>query len=297
MGHVAGQNVDKLKGEKIMFKKIKKFIFIAFLFFASIFVAMAGGNKEQGKFSGNYALGGSTTVEPIALAAIDYLEEKYEGLNLSYDSQGSSVGIQGVIEEVYILGGASRELKEKEKKEGAKAVPVALDGVAVIVNKETINISNLTLEQVTDIYSGKISNWKEVGGPNKDIVVFNRDEASGTRSCFKDSTVKKFKTEFIDNVAIVSSNGDMVSKVGSTPFSIGYCGFGYIEKDPGTKALLINKIEPETKNVLNNSYLISRKLNIIYMGELIGFKEVFINFLLSEEGQSIVEEENFIPIQ
>lgn len=278
---------------------MKKLLIAGLLLLAAGAAAFAGGKQESKGLSGDYELGGSTTVEPVALATNDVFEEKYPGLNLSYDSQGSSVGVQGALEGTYILGGASREVKDSEKEKGAKSVAIAKDGVAVIVNKDSINISNLALEEIADIFAGDISNWKEVGGPDHDIVVFSRDEASGTRDCFDSGTVKAFDKKIVGSAAIVTSNGDMVSKVGSTPYAIGYCGFGYITRDPGTKTVTVNGVVPEPKNVLDGSYAVSRNLNIVYTGSLDDdpFKKAYVDFLLSDDGQAIVAEEDFIPLQ
>lgn len=275
---------------------MKKFAILGALLVVAA-VTFAGGQGE-GEFSGDYAFGGSTTVEPVALAAIDVFMEKYDGLNISYDSQGSSVGVKGALSGTYALGGASRELKPAEIDEGAKSVHVALDGVAVIANQETITVSNLTFEQVGQIFAGQITNWKDVGGPDAEIAVFNRDEASGTRDCFE-MTVDGIDASFTDSAAIVTSNGDMVAKVGSTPNAIGYCGFGYLDRDPGIKPIFVDGVEPTEANVKNESYKISRYLNIIYTGELKegSLEKAFVDFLLSDEGQAIAAEEGFIPLK
>ena len=278
---------------------MKKILIVGLLFAGIGFAVFAGGQQETDGWSGDYEFGGSTTVEPIMVAAAEIWEERFPGLNLSYDSQGSSVGVRGALEGTYDLGAASRSLKPSEEDEGAVAYAVALDGVAVIVNKDTVNIGNMSLEQVTKIYAGEITNWSEVGGPDEGIVVFNRDEASGTRSCFDDATVGAMDMEFTDTAAIVTSNGDMVAKVGSTPYAVGYCGFGYIGRDPGTKTVTVDGVEPEPKNVLDDSYKVSRKLNVISQGEVEegSFEAAFIDYLLSDEGQAIVAEEGFIPLQ
>ncbi|MFP4564461.1 MAG: phosphate ABC transporter substrate-binding protein [Spirochaetia bacterium] len=278
---------------------MKKFLIIGLLLAVAGTAVFAGGQKEAEGWSGNYEFGGSTTVEPIMVAASEIWEERYTGLNLSYDSQGSSVGVRGALDGTYDLGAASRALKDSEIDEGAVAYAVSLDGVAVIVNKNTVNIDNLGIDEVTKIYAGEITNWSDLGGPNEGIVVFNRDEASGTRSCFKDATVKPVKADFTDTAAIVTSNGDMVSKVGSTPYAIGYCGFGYIGRDPGTKTLTVDGVEPKANNVLDDSYKVSRKLIVVSNGEVEdgSFEKAFIDYLLSDEGQAIVLEEGFIPLQ
>ncbi len=278
---------------------MKKGLLYIVLFTLSASAVFPRGSQETGGFSGNYAFGGSTTVEPVALAAIDVFEERYGNLNISYDSQGSSVGVQGVIEGTYTLGGASRDLKDKEKEQGAAATPVALDGVAAIVNKGSVTIDNISLENLAKVFAGEITNWSEMGGPDREIVVFNRDEASGTRSCFDDSVVKSIDLKFTNSAAIVTSNGDMVAKVGSTPYSIGYCGFGYIDRDPDVKPVSVDGVNPSEKNVLNDTYKVSRKLNIIHRGELKPgtLEKAFVEFLLSDDGQAIAGEEGFIPIQ
>lgn len=280
---------------------MKKAFFILGLLIIITLVSCGGGEKKEnqsvGQLKGDFAFGGSTTVEPVALAAIEHLMEEYPDLKISYDSQGSSVGVKGVLAGTYTLGGASRELKDSEIAEGVKATAVALDGVAVIVNKSTITISNLTLDQVIAIYAGEITNWSEVGGPDAEIVVFNRDEASGTRSCFKDATVKKQKKSFVTSAAIVTSNGDMVSKIAATPYSIGYCGFGYIGRDPKAKPITVDGVQPKAENVKNNTYKIARPLNIVYTELKAGSVEkAFVDFLLSEDGQEIVKEEKFISL-
>jgi phosphate transport system substrate-binding protein len=260
----------------------------------------AAGRGEKGRdFAGDYAFGGSTTVEPVVLAAIEEFREIYPGARISYDSQGSSVGIKGVLAGTYSLGGSSRDLKDSEKAEGALATTIALDGVAVIVNKATVPVDNLTLEQIAGIFSGEIVNWNQLGGPSAAIVVFNRDEASGTRDCFNEIVIKPSGKKFTASAAIVTSNGDMVAKVGSVPYSIGYCGFGYIGKDQGTKAVNVGSVAPVVTNVLNKTYAIMRTLNIVHKGPVAegSLERAFIDFLLSANGQAIVKEEGFIPLK
>ncbi|MDC7224273.1 MAG: phosphate ABC transporter substrate-binding protein, partial [Spirochaetales bacterium] len=249
-------------------------------------------------WSGSYAFGGSTTLEPIILAAAEVMMARYPEVQISYDAPGSSAGVTGAIDGTYSLGCASRELKDSEIEKGAVATPIALDGVAVVVNKASVGIDNLSLEQVTAIYAGEITNWSAVGGADAEIVVINRDEASGTRDCFKSATVKPAKKSFDETALIVTGNGDMVAKVGATPNAIGYCGFGYITKDPGTKAITVDEIEPTEANVLSGDYAISRKLNVISKGQFAegSFEAFFLNYLLSAEGQEIAASKKFIKL-
>ena len=254
-------------------------------------------SDETSGYSGSYAFGGSTTLMPIFEAAIEEFTEIYPEVSISYDALGSSAGVKGVIAGTYSLGAASRELKESEINNGAEYTTVALDGVAVIVNKKSVPLDNLTIDQLIGIYSGEITNWKELGGPDNEIVVFNRDEASGTRSAFSELTIEKKNKSFLPEAGIVTSNGDMVSKIGATPYSVGYCGFGYLAKDPGTKGVSINGIAPTEENVINGTFPISRPLNVVYKRELAETEKAFLDYLLSEDGQKIVGDLKFIPLQ
>jgi len=278
-------------------KKMLMVVLTVLIAMVSLSANGGGESTEVEGFSGSYAFGGSTTLEPIFLDVIKVMEARYD-VQISYDAPGSSAGVSGALDGTYSLGAASRDLKSSEIAEGAVATPVGVDGVAVIVNKNSVAIDNLSLDQVTAIYAGEITNWSEVGGIDAEIVVMNRDEASGTRSCFKDATVKPADKDFVADAIIVTSNGDMVSKVGATPNAIGYCGFGYIGRDSGTKTVSVDQVEPKENFVVDGSYAIARNLNVISKGELAedSFERFFLDYILSEEGQEIVESLKFIKL-
>ena len=289
---------------EVIMKKSLLYVTIAFLSVLVIAGAGFAGKDEKGggKFSGDYAMGGSTTVEPIVVSAIEAFAENYPDAKLSYDAQGSSVGVQGVLDGVYVLGGSSRNLKDKEIDAGAVPISIALDGIAIVVNSDVL-IDNLSLDQVAMIFAGKIKNWREVGGPNREIVVVNRDEASGTRAAFTELVLQvKYGKEgrFIADAITTESNGDMVTKVGQTPDTIGYCGFGYIDqaKNMGAKTISVDGTDPEIMSVLNGSYPVSRQLFIVHKGDIEEgtLEDAFVDFLLSEEGQEIVADTGFIPL-
>ncbi|MBN2625489.1 MAG: phosphate ABC transporter substrate-binding protein [Spirochaetales bacterium] len=281
-------------------KKIA-FIALALMVAATVFAngkSDASAEPAKAEWSGSFAFGGSTTLEPIIVDAIEVMQARYPGVQISYDAPGSSAGVSGAIDGTYSLGCASRELKDDEKAKGAVATPVALDGVAVVVNKASVGVDNLSLEQVSNIFAGEITNWSEVGGKDAPIVVISRDEASGTRDCFDHATFKAIGKKIVQTALITTGNGDMVAKVGATPNSIGYCGFGYITKDPGAKAVTVNEVAPSEKNVLAGSYAISRKLNVISKGQFAdgSFEKFFLDYLLSSEGQEIAASNKFIKL-
>jgi phosphate transport system substrate-binding protein len=267
-------------------------ILIALTLSASAFAV--GEQETTNEFSGDYAFGGSTTVDPIITAAIEEWKELYPDVHISYEGVGSSNGIKGILDGTYSLGAASRELKDGEKEDGALSIPIALDALAIVVNGDTVPISNLTIQQVAEIFAGQITNWNEVGGPDEPIVVFNRDEASGTYETFEKKILGK-DYEFMQEATVVTSNGDMAAKVGSTPYAIGYVGLGFID-NPGLEPLNLEGVAPNIENVYNKTYPVQRFLNVVYKGELDGVEKAFVDYLLGEDGQAIVEDLDFIPL-
>lgn len=281
---------------------MKKTLFI--LMAAASMALYANGNQDtSGRLNGSFSTGGSTTCEPIMTAGIEAFENLEPSARITYEANGSSTGIKAVAKGTYLLAGSSRALKESEMESGLFATEIAKDGVALVVNQD-VTIDNISLTDLAAIYTGKVTNWNEVGGPDLAITVINRDEASGTYDCFKSMVINKVygkgKAHFIENAIVVSSNGDMVSKVTSTPGAIAYSGFGYLEQaaNGGAKSITIDFVDPEEENVHNGSYPISRSLFIVTMGKPAkdSFAEIFINYLLSDDGQVLVQEAKYIPL-
>ncbi len=298
---------------------MKRITVAALVAFTAVGLVYAGGSKEEPKKetpkaetkapapAGKLSMGGSTTVEPIITRAIESFSKVNPSAKLSYDSQGSSVGITGVIDGVYDLGGSSREIKKEEIDKGVKPIAICLDGLAVIVNGG-IPVDNLEVRQIADLFNGTVKNWKELGGPDAPVVVVNRDEASGTRAAFLELVLQAVykqkndpKQKFLKDAITVESNGDMVTKVGSTPNAIGYCGFGYLEqaRKMGAKSISVNGIKDDVKNIYNKTYPISRELFMVSKGDLPAgsLKKSFVDYLLSAEGQAIVAKAGFIPFE
>ena len=270
---------------------------IAFGAMGMIIIALLSGCFEGGEKQ-TITIRGSTTVLPIAQKAAEEYMKKHPDVDVRVSGGGSSVGIQSVGEGIADIGMASRELKDEEKSRypNLKPIVIAKDGIAIIVHPDN-PITSLTLEQIRGIYNGTYTNWKEVGGPDKEIVVINRDSASGTREFFWKHVMHK--DDFVATALEKNSNGAVKQTVSQTPNAIGYVGLGYV--DNSVKAVKIKKdgmeIEPTVENILNGKYPISRSLYMITNGEPKGIAKDFIDFLLSEEGQKIVEEEGFVPIE
>jgi phosphate transport system substrate-binding protein len=264
-------------------------------------IAFAGGEGEGGD-NLRLSMGGSTTMEPIFTTAIEvYRTEVDSAAELSYDAPGSTAGIRGVLNGIYDVGTASRALLPDERAQGLIATPIALDGLSVIVD-ESVPIDDISLNDLAAIFVGEIDNWSELGGPNQEIVVVNRDEASGTLGAFLELVLERVygdDARFLRNALVTESNGNMVTMVTQTPYSIGYASLAVLDRlrASGGKTLTVDGIENTPASVYSGTYPISRPLNIVTVGEPGGEQQVFIDYMLSERGQEIVQETGYLPLR
>ena len=255
------------------------------------------GQKQTIKISG------STTVLPIVQKAADQYMAAHPDADIQVSGGGSGVGVQMISAKTVDIGMSSREVTKDEKANNPAFVitPVAQDGVAVIVNPAN-TIQYITLDQARDIYLGKITKWTEITGANvpntnNQIVVVGRDSASGTRTYF-DQTVLGTATA-TNKMLEKNSNGAVLQTVAQTPGSVGYVSIGFVSKD--VKALPIwynaNKIVPASlANVKDLSYPMSRNLYVITNGPASGLTSDFIKYVLSTDGQKIVADEGYVPL-
>lgn len=235
---------------------------------------------------------GSTTVLPIAeIAAEEYMKD--HDVRIFVNGGGSGVGVEAAGTGTADIGMASRGIKESEMSEYPDliAIPIAKDGIAIIVHPTNV-VSDLTVEQVKRIYLGEITNWDEVGGEDLEIVVVGRDSASGTRGTFDELVLDKEDPSM--SMLEKQSNGDVFETVKGNENAIGYVGLGYVTK--GVKGLRMEGVEPSVPTVLDGSYPISRNLNLVFKGDPEGPAREFLDFMLSSEGQRIVEEKKFVPL-
>jgi len=238
-------------------------------------------------------IAGSTTVQPISLKAAEIFMERNPNVMVSVLGGGSGTGIKMVAEGSVDIGASSRELKDEEKAKYPDLVAkvMARDAIAIVVNPKN-PVNDLTLEQIRDIFSGKIRNWKEVGGEDKEIVVVVREIGSGTRATFEEIVMRGVKIR--EDALQKPSNGAVKAKISENENAIGYIGLGYV--DSSVKALKVDGVYPSKENVRSGKYKLVRNLYYITKGEPSGITKEFIDFVLSEEGQKIVEEEGFISV-
>jgi len=252
---------------------------------------------------------GSDTIVNLALAWAEKYQSLHPNISISVSGGGSGVGIASLINRTVDIANASRQIKTEEldqaKKNGVdpKEFVVARDAIAVIVNPEN-PVSQLTMQQVSDIYSGKINNWSEIGGENRPIVRLSRETNSGTHVYFLENVLrmgkKDDKTFFAQDTLLLPSSQGIVSEVLDNPNAIGYDGLGYIT--PDLKVIAIAKtnqepyILPSIESVNAGSYPIARDLYMYTAGDPKGAIKEYLDWIMSPDGAEIVSELGFVPI-
>lgn len=252
---------------------------------------------------------GSDTMVNLGQAWAEKYMEKNTGNFVAVTGGGSGTGLSSLISGTCDIAMSSRNIKEKEivlaKQKGINPneIKVALDGLAVVVNPNN-PISKLTLTQLADIFTGRISSWKEIGGKNEKIVILSREVNSGTHVYFKEHVLRKndpnSKKEFAPTALMLSSSQAIADEVAGNSAAIGYYGMGYISAKQ--KPIAVAKDEkseyeaPTIENVVNGKYPISRPLFIYTNGSPQGLVKKFIDFVLSKEGQDIVLATDFVPV-
>ncbi|MBN1274167.1 MAG: phosphate ABC transporter substrate-binding protein [Candidatus Aminicenantes bacterium] len=246
----------------------------------------------------NLTIKGSTTVLPITQSCAEAFMNKHADVNISVQGGGSGVGIASIIDGTADIGDASRPAKDKEitkaKENGIELYEnvVAMDGIAVIVHPSN-PISAITKEQIKNIYTGKISNWNEVGGRKGRIVVISRDSASGTFETFNELALDKEKVR--PDALLNASNQAVAQIIARTPGAIGYVGLGYLSS--AVKGLEVEGVLPTKENVVNGSYILARKLFMYTKGKPKGITADFIDYVMSKEGQKLVDKAGFVAIK
>lgn len=242
---------------------------------------------------------GSTTVLPIAQRCAEvYMQKNSSKTGITVNGGGSSVGIAALIDKRTDIANASRNIKDKEitkaKERGVTPVGtvVAKDGLAIIVNKGVDSVKEIDIETIRAIYRGDITNWSELGGTDKEIVIISRDTASGTYETFEKRVMQKEKV--LSDALMLASNKSVLAAVTQTPYSIGYVGIGYISAE--VDVLTVEGVFPTKRSVNDGSYKISRSLYMYTNGKPSGDIKSFLDFILSAEGQKIVGEVGYVPL-
>jgi phosphate transport system substrate-binding protein len=247
---------------------------------------------------------GSDTCLPLSQKEAEKFSQEFPGSAITVVGGGSGVGISSLLSGTTDIAQASRSLKMDEKiklKNSGKAykeVIIAYDALAVVVNKAN-KVKKLTREQLEGIFTGKIVNWKEVGGADEKIIVYSRETSSGTYEFFKEHVLNK--KNFASSALLMPATGAIMQSIGQTKGAIGYVGLAYLE--PNVTALDVSYdggktfVAPTTENAKNKSYPITRPLFYYYLTASEATFKPFIDYILSDKGQAIVKEEGYVPVK
>lgn len=274
-------------------KKKLSLILSGLLVSSIMFTACSSSDGEEGEISNVIPISGSTSVGPLIEKEGEQFSVNNSTISVEVNQNGSSAGIKDAMSGTSEIGMTSRALKDDEKT-GVTEVKVALDGIAVVVHKDC-QVKDLTLQQVKDIFTGKITNWKDVGGPDAPIVVVSREAGSGTRGAFEEIIGYK-PEELISSAAIANATGAVKETVAGNVNAIGYMSIGYL--DDKVMAITVDGVEATVENIKNGTYKVQRPFLLVYSEDYITEQgKQFINFILSDEGQKIVEEDKLIRVK
>jgi phosphate transport system substrate-binding protein len=234
-------------------------------------------------------IAGSTSVQPVAEELAAEYMKKHPDVKINVQGGGSGMGIRTVQQGIVDIGTSSKALKPEEKDDLHEYV-IGKDGIVIAVNNQN-PVDDLTVDQLRDIFSGKIRNWKEVGGPDAEIHVIVREEGSGTRSSFKSLVMKDEK---IRSDAIVQGSTESVKQaIKSDPYAIGFVSMAHMSSD--VKALEVNGVTPSETTIADGSYPLVVPFEFLTKGEPRGAVKDFIKWVFSPEGQAIVRSQKVVP--
>jgi phosphate transport system substrate-binding protein len=265
----------------------------AALILVLVCLAPAGCARSGRASTDRLSVSGSTTILPIAEVAAESYQAAHPGVRVLVAGVGSSAGIESVTNGTSDIGTSSRELKGEELKAGLVDTPIAYDAIAVIVNPSN-PVTDLAKAQVAAIFTGKVRNWKQVGGPDMPILLVNRDAASGTREAFDKIVLKG--APFDPSAAVLPGTGQVRSVVGQAPGAVGYISLGYVTDQ--VKTVAVDGVEPTPATVRSGSYPVRRVLHFFTKGAPAGLAKAYTDYVLSAPVQKdAVAKAGFVPIE
>ena len=246
----------------------------------------AGTSDASSDLSGAISLAGSTSMEKLCEALSESFMEKYPNISVTVEYTGSGAGLESLAAGSVDIGNASRHLKEEETSAGAVENVVAIDGIAVITDKDN-EVTDVSAEDLAKIYQGKITNWSELGGQDEAIVVIGREAGSGTRDAFEELMDVKDSCKYAQEL---DSTGAVLAKVAATPGAVGYVSLDVL--DDTVNGLQINSVEPTEENILAGTYVLQRPFVMATKGEISEQSEqvqAYFDFINSEDGQNVIK--------
>lgn len=245
-------------------------------------------DNEQTELTGSVSTNGSTSMEKVIGILSEQFMADHSGVTVTYDPTGSGTGIEAVANGTCDIGLASRDLKDAEKEKGLVQTTIAYDGIAIIVNASSA-VTNLTVEQIADIYTGKITNWSEVGGADAEIAVIGREAGSGTRDGFESITGTKDACVMSQEL---TSTGAVIEAVKNNENAIGYASFSAVENQDGIAAVTVNDVVCSSATIKDGSYVVQRDFNLITKegAELSAAAQAFYDWATSTDANSLIEQ-------
>lgn len=241
---------------------------------------------DNTNLSGSVTLAGSTSMEKLANAMNEAFMEKYPSVSATAEFTGSSAGIESLAAGSVDIGDASRALSDDEKGQGIVENIVAIDGIAVITDTDN-TITDIKSEDLAKVYTGEITNWKDLGGKDEQIVVIGREAGSGTRDAFEELMDVKDSCKYAQEL---DSTGAVLAKVAATPGAVGYVSLDVL--DDTVNGLKINSVEPTEENILAGTYVLQRPFVMATKGEISEQSEqvqAYFDFINSEDGQNVIK--------
>ena len=246
----------------------------------------AASEASESDLKGSISLAGSTSMEKLCEAMSESFMEKYPNINVTAEYTGSGAGIESLESGSVDIGNSSRNLKDSELESGAVENVVAIDGIAVIVDKEN-TVTDLSSEDLAKIYKGEVTNWKDLGGKDESIVVIGRENGSGTRTAFEELLKLEDACKYAQEL---DSTGGVLAKVASTPGAIGYVSLDVV--DDTVQAVKLDGAEASEESILAGNYLLSRPFVMATMGEISEQNDLvktWFDYIASEEGQAVIK--------
>lgn len=245
-----------------------------------------------GQTKQSVATDGSTSMSKV-IGALSETFQKDTGIEVTYNATGSGAGIEAVEAGRCDIGLSSRKLKDEEKAKGLEETVLALDGIAIIVNPQN-NITDLSVENVSKIYTGEITNWKEIGGEDAEIVIIGREAGSGTKDGFESITDTKDKCKYRQEL---TSTGDVITTVAGNPNAIGYASLASVKET--VKAVSIDGVKPSEETIKDGSYVVQRPFVLVTKkdAKLSESAKLFFDYVTSKDANEIISNAGAVPVK
>jgi len=280
---------------------VKRFLLVFMFMNIVLFTAACRPNDASGGHTNTIIVAGSTTVTPVMRELALVFEAEHRGVSIEVQELGTSAGINATLQGVSDIAMSSRAITQDEQAQGIMPIAFAIDGIAVVVHPHN-PVRNLSLEEITAVFRGEITNWQALGGNNHEITVVSREEGSGIRTTFETFASVQDPHQVRDKVIMASAvsrraiicqgTGAVIAAVSDNPNAIGYVTTGVVA--PGFDAVSINGVHFSEQAVLEGTYAFANTFFIGVMDDLSDAARDFVAFILSDEGQSVVRKSGYV---